>query len=375
MKNNIETIDRHRSEWQDSPRKSIVSNPVLPKEYRDSSINGRSDMLVGRTLNIIFRKFEKQNRDYWLGKFERYKTLPKGKEVKYKKIPTAENFITETAGELLRNPQDINFMQDALLSKASNAPAQDPKQEFVQLVKDNCLTLIKNEWVNITPRQIAKLVSIYADDNNPSQDFAKIMLADYFKGPKGGSRKQRIGTYYNFVSGVLDLAEDDMVFREGMKIALHATEEILPKVPSLLEQTKLLNFPIDIKEEDFQKLLIARRIVARVCAMDLRNLGRYYQERADYMNLESTVIDAGNARKDSAIRHKGVVKVGEMYRTMKDAIRIIATSSREPSLEVKNNYIIDSLKPVELAFDPVDPLNQKFERLSSGRSTNASQVR
>lgn len=321
-----------------------------------------SEALVGRAINFLFRQSESEQKALWLGRFRDYDSLPKNTSSERKK---AKHFVGNVAVELLQNPQDIDFMKEALADRKNNANTQNPKQQFVQLVRNECLGLIKEDWQDVKPEQLAKLVNVYANSNAPSQDFAKDLLTNYFKGPR--SRNQRIGAYYNFVSGVLDLAGDKEAFIEGMKIALHATEDVLPRVPSLAEQTGVLSLPFDITKEDFQKLLIARRIVYRVSFMDPKNLGRFFQDRTDFLNSDSTLIDEGDKRKNSAIRYIGADKTKEMYFLMKGAIKIIVTSSREPSQDVKNYYTIKSkketLKPVELAFDPTDPLNQKFKRV------------
>ncbi len=313
----------------------------------------------GRALNIIFNKLARQNTAFWLEKFEHYNSLPKARS-KERKI--ASGLLTETVEGILQNPQEISFMQEALTNKKNNALTQDAKQQFVQLVRDNCLTLIKDKWDDVMPEQLAQLVRIHAN-NDPSQDDAREMLRNYFRGPK--SRNQRIEAYYAFVSATLDLKGEDEAFEESMKIVLHATD-ILPKNPSLLEQTGLLSFPYGEEESVFKKLLIARSIVAQIRFIGSWDLDKYYEDRGNFILTDSVAITEGNKRQGNVIRKIGENEARGMYDRMKATMRLITSGSIESLPEERKQELMGTW-PFNLALDETDPLNQKFQKVFSSK--------
>ena len=102
-----------------------------------------------------------------------------------------KNLITRTATELLKNPQDITIAQKTWRgNELSRDGAEKSQEPFSELVRIERLALIKEKWDDVKSGQLAQLVIISSDDNDPSQDDAKEMLRNYFRGPK--SRNQRI---------------------------------------------------------------------------------------------------------------------------------------------------------------------------------------
>lgn len=251
--NKLETLQPGRSEQQVGPRNSPLIKPILPRVVGDLPNEARTEQLVDRIVVVIWA-------NQVFSEYAECNGLPKqnSKERKH-----AKNLITKTAGELLKNPQDITIAQKTWRgNELSRDDAEKSQEPFSELVRIERLALIKEKWKDVTPEQLAQLVRISSDINDPSQDDAKEMLRNYFRGPK--SRNQRIDAYYNLVSATLDLVGEDEAFYEGMKIALHATD-ILPKVPSLVEQTAMLSLPTkeEKKGEVFQQLLVSRCVIAQ----------------------------------------------------------------------------------------------------------------
>ena len=313
---------------------------------RDNSV-----ALVGRAINLLFRQSESEQKALWLGRFRDYDSLPKNTSSERKK---AKHFVGNVAVELLQNPQDIDFMKEALADRKNNANTQNPKQQFAQLVRNECLGLIKEDWQDVKPEQLAKLVNVYTNSNGPSQDFAKDLLTNYFKGPR--SRNQRIGAYYNFVSGVLDLAGDKEAFIEGMKIALHATD-ILPKNPSLIEQAVVLSLPYGEEEEDFNKLIIAKYIIIQV-SRRLQVFSVYHKENGDFMATNEKAKSEWTRKKERVRKKIGVAEAREFNNRV---IGFFKISEQPLSEEIKQGF--KDVWPHSVVFNETDPLNQKFKRV------------
>lgn len=207
------------------------------------------------------------------------------------------------------------------------------------------------------------MVRIYAN-KDPSKDSAEDLLTNYFKGPR--SRNQRIDAYYNFVSGVLDLVGEDDAFKEGMKIALHATD-ILPKEPSLVEQAVLVSLPY--KEEGvFQKAIIANYIIYQLRFMGLQDFKRYYDDRGAF--AKSIAVTQEMRKKV----HRVTKEIGiDETRKLNLATESFLYTIIEPMSEGLKQSLKDTW-PYNLAFDETDPLIQKFERVFSDQLSRSSQV-
>jgi hypothetical protein len=142
-----------------------------------------------------------------------------------------------------------------------------------------------------------------------------------------------------------------------MKIVLHATD-ILPKDPSLTEQAILLSLPY--KEEEsvvFKKALVVNYVINQLpFFIGLDDIGKLYQDRR---RLVETYEVKEKLRKKQAhvTKEIGNDKVIKLNSEMLNFFRTITKPvSKEREQSLKNTW------PYNLAFDPNDPLNQKFQK-------------
>jgi hypothetical protein len=136
---------------------------------------------------------------------EEYNNLPKQTSRERRVV---KKLITKTSGELLEDPQNIFIAHQTWRGhESSRDGARESEEPFSKLVRGECLAFIKEKWKEVKPEQLAQLVRIYANNNDPTQDYAKEMLRNYFKGPD--SRGQRVDACYNFLSTTLDLAGEN----------------------------------------------------------------------------------------------------------------------------------------------------------------------
>ena len=322
------------------------------------------EKLVG-LFNAMFGELTPQEKTtLWADNvLEDYNSLPK-KNSRERKL--AENLVTKTAAKLLENPQDISIAWTAWGRSEAGQDNQE-SEPFSKLVKDRCLVLIRDKWEDVMPEQLAQMVRISSNNNDPVQDYAKEMLKNYFKGPN--SSNKRIDAYYNFVSATLDLVGEDNAFKEGMKIALHGTD-ILPKDPSLREQAILLSLPYNEEESVFKKVLTANYVIIQLRFMGFQDLDKYYQDRRDFIQREAAVIEAYHRKEErvaSAIGNDRTRELNDKMLTFFAAITKPISSERKQSL--KGTW------PYNLAFDGTDPLNQKFQKAFADKISSVDSLR
>ena len=330
-----------RIKQQVDPRNSSLIKPILPEVVGDLPNEDRTEKLFNIMATVIWSR----------GVLNQYNDLPRGKSRERKIV---NNLVTKTATQLLENPLDISIVERAWNTNGvEQDEPQEPQEPLSELVRKERLALIKDKWDCVTPGQLAQLVRIYAN-NDPSKDSAKDLLRSYFKGPK--SRNQRIDAYYNFVLGVLDLAGENEVFREGMKIVLYATD-ILPKDPSLVEQVVLVSLPY--KEDDvFQKAIIANYIICQLRFMGLQDFAKYYDDRNTFANKGIAVRQEMRKKEQRMIKEIGLDEARRLNRATESFFyALIEPLTEERKQSLKGTW------PFNLAFDETDPLNQKFQKV------------
>jgi len=315
----------------------------------------RTEQLVEIMFNAISGELTPQDKTtLWAYQvIGEYNGLPQQTSQERKR---AKNLVTQTASKLLENPQDISTAEEIWRTNELDIGyAQESDEPFSKLVERKCQALTKEKWCNIVPEQLAQLVRLYVDNNDPSQDLAKEMLKNYFKGPE--SSNQRIDAYYNFVSAIPDLVGEEDAFKEGMKIALYGTEILAPN-PSLREQTILLNLPSREKESVFfKKALIANYVINQLRFIGLQDLDEYYQGRKNFVCTEA-VKEAFEKKVQRAREAIGEDRAKELNRKMLDFLGCITNPlSEEKKESLKGDW------PYSLAFDETDPLIEKFRRV------------
>lgn len=309
---------------------------------------------IDAVLSIVVKNLVWQEKAaFWSNALNEYKNVPKqtGRERKH-----AKNIIRQTASKLLKNPQDISMVEDIWKRNESGRNgAQESEETFSKLVKAESLALIKDKWQKVTPEQLAQLVKISSDDDGPSQEFAKEMLRNYFKGPEG--KRQRIETFSNLAYSVLDLAGDDKALDEGVKIALYGTD-ILPKDPFLIEQAVVFSMPYDEEEEDFKTLIIANHVINQVSIVRSREFVKYHRANANFVRTDEKAIRGWNRKREKVTKQIGRAEATELNNVMMGYFRTLRESLSEDMKErLKEQW------PYSVAFDENDPLNQKFERV------------
>lgn len=297
--------------------------------------DSRTEQLVDRMFIII-----------WANQIlKEYNNLPKETSRERKSV---NNLVARTAVGLLQNPQDISIADKTWQRhEVCENQAQKLEEPFSELVRKERLELIKDKWENVTPEQLAGLVR--------AREFGQDLLRNYFKGPR--SRNQRIDAYYNFVSGVLDLAGEEEAFIEGMKIALHATD-ILPKNPSLIEQAILVSFPRIEEESVFKKAVVVNYIISQLRFLVSQEFGKYYQEAHEFVNSNEAQEEfrkrqqlvTNETGKDNVMALNG--KMLFFFRTI--SLQFLTKESRQALKDVW---------PFSFAFDENDRLNQKFQKI------------
>ncbi|MEK7517334.1 MAG: hypothetical protein AAB583_02200 [Patescibacteria group bacterium] len=313
----------------------------------------RTEELVDRMFGAMFGD-PKEKKAIWANQvFEEYTNLPKGKSAERRK---ARDFILQTGRFLLANPQEIDIIVSVWESRDAKEENHDGQKEqntgsFYDLVKQEASRDIRQNWEKVAPEQLAQLVK-------SDSDFAKKALTSYFKGPN--SRNQRIDAHYNFVSGVLDLAGEDDAFKEGMRIALHGTD-ILPKKPSMIEQSILLSFPN--KEEEspvFKKALVVNYIINQLRFMGLvgsDDIQKAYKARRNFIQTYE-VKEELRKQQVRVAKAIGEDRTRELNNAMINFSNIIVRPLTE-----ERRQSIKNIWPYNLAFDENDPLNQKFQRV------------
>ena len=198
-----------------------------------------------------------------------------------------------------------------------------------------------------------------------SKKFAGNLLKIYLNKKK--SVNQSIGDYCNLVLGVFYSAGEDEVFREGMKIALYATD-ILPKKPGLAEQVLLLSLPYREDPKSLKKALVVNYVISQLRITGLGDLEKFYQARKDFVESPEAVEEL-RKKQVRVTREKGHGYVKELNDKMLDFFRTVAS----PLPKAVRNALKD-IWPFDLAFDETDPLNQKFQKvqlqLASSKQTH-----
>ncbi|OGH29822.1 MAG: hypothetical protein A3B41_04020 [Candidatus Levybacteria bacterium RIFCSPLOWO2_01_FULL_37_26] len=345
--------------------------PILPAEKiweLPIPSEGKTEKLVDSVLLSVFEKLPGQKDPDFLARevLSEYNDLSKG-NAKEKK--SANDLVTETASELLQNPQGIIIAEKAWKTgEVARNGAQEPKEPFSKKVKEKTQRIIKDEWESITPDELAGIVRVYSNKDEfqeAARKSAEDLLTNYFKGPK--SRNQRIDAYYNFVSGVLDLVGENEAFGEGMKIALYATD-ILPKKPGLAEQVLLLSLPYREDPKSLKKALVVNYVISQLRITGLGDLEKFYQARKDFVESPEAVEEL-RKKQVRVTREKGHGYVKELNDKMLDFFRTVAS----PLPKAVRNALKD-IWPFDLAFDETDPLNQKFQKvqlqLASSKQTH-----
>lgn len=312
----------------------------------ESSRDARTEQLVDRMLAAISGELTSQERTIlWADQvLEEYNSLQKDDSGKKTK-----ELISQTSRRLLENPQDIAVASSVWKSSGV-------QESFYDLVKQEASRDVRKKWERIRPDQLSQFVKC-CSENSSVCDFASTLLTNYFKSPN--SRNQRVIAYYNFVSGVIDLAEEDEAFKEGVKIALHATE-VLPKNPNLIEQTVLLSLPYDLGEKVLQKLLISKYVLSQISFMRIHDFVEYHRESRRFMLTDSEAVKEWDKRKKNIEVRIGRDEAMRLNNIMMDFSHVL-----EKPLSIEKKQELKDVWPYNLAFDDNDPLNQKFNRTFS----------
>jgi len=170
-------------------RNSPLIKPILPEVVWDIPNEERTEQLIDNIFVAMFGELTPQERTSigWANQVqEEYDNLPKQTSRERRAV---KKLIAQTAGELLKNPQDITIAQKTWRgNESSRDGARESEEPFSKLVKGECLVLIRDKWKGVGPEQLAQLVRIYAT-NDPSKDFAKALLYNYF-GAEEAARKK-----------------------------------------------------------------------------------------------------------------------------------------------------------------------------------------
>ncbi len=307
--------------------------------------------LVDNVFDPIFKLIPLDKTASWAEDvLEKFNRLPKTNS---REIKVVKNLAAQSAAQLLQAPQYID----------AAGVVWKKEEPLYELIRIESKAFMREKWEDVTSEQLAQLVRTYA--NNPQyKDFAKELLANYFKGPK--SKRQRVDAYYTFVSCVLDLTGDDKAFSEGVKIGLYDTD-ILVRGKDLIEQSILLSLPYNEKEIVYQKLLIAKNVMSQLSFLSLEDLGEARQRYSDFLNTNEKLIEKWKEQAIKAKKQIGSAKVIELNEaTMKIDSHYWKNLSEEEKLKLRKIW------PFNLLFDEKDPLNKKFQMKISSKKSKSS---
>lgn len=306
--------------------------------------SGRIEELVDKVLDPIFKLTPEDKTINWAEEVqEKFKNLPK-KKGQEKEI--VENFLTQTAEELLQNLGNIEIAASIWRLQSDQDDLTMAQNHSTDVLKKR-LVLIRQRWQDIASEQLAHFIKIYAN-NDLIPDFAQELLSGYFRGPK--TRKQRFEAYYNFTSLVLDLAGDAKTFNEAVKIGLH-DKDIISKDPYLIEQSIYISLPYGEEKRVLQQVLISKYVMEQLSTVgshelrEARRKEKTFTATSKKLEIAWKVEEAKVAKK---IGRRGVMRLnGEMN----DFEAALAEGRRDEESRV-----------YKLLFDPNDPLNQKLTK-------------
>lgn len=124
--NKIEAPQLDKLEQQVGPKNSSLIKPILPVVVWDLPNEEKTQQLVGRIVVVIWA-------NQVFSEYAECNGLPKenSKERKH-----AKNLITQTAAELLKNPQNITIAQKTWRgNELSRNGAQESQEPFSELVR------------------------------------------------------------------------------------------------------------------------------------------------------------------------------------------------------------------------------------------------
>ncbi|EKD64981.1 MAG: hypothetical protein ACD_50C00225G0003 [uncultured bacterium] len=341
----------------------------------ETSRPNRTEELVDTALGIVGKRLVwQENIAFWSqDTLNTYNALPKSNGAERRR---AKNFVQETARRILENPQEI-VVAGRVWKRSDCDQTQQTggkrTESFYDLVRQEAMQDIRKNWDKVTPGQAADLVRVYSDEGfaseqiegkirhyeseSSSQDFAKDALSNYFKGPN--SRNQRVHAYYNFVLGIFDFSPKSNEFKEGIKIAIFATD-ILPKKPALIEQSVLQSLPYKDDKEVFKESIISNLAVNQARFMGIEGIGEYFAQRRQF------VVDSEDRKKEFQKKEKRIYdEIGnEGIKEINDSMLVFTRAITLPISEDEAQSNKGSW-PFDIAFDVSDPLNQKRKRIQS----------
>lgn len=358
------TTDNYKFAKEQARLRNLIK-PILPEVVWDLPNEERTEYLVNVMLNIVSENLEVQRKviNYSEDAFAKYKKMP-DQTVGQKK--DTKKFLRDTAEELFKNVRYINVIDKTWRRlEARIVDTQESQETFSERVKDDALQLIGERWEKVAPEQIAQLVRIYTDENDPHQAFAKEMLVNYFRGPPDRPFP-RIVALYNFVFAMLDLVGEDEAFREGVKIALYATD-ILPRDPGQIEQINLLAFPSKTEEkgDGFKKLLIIDSVTKQAISISGQDFTQYLLDSLKFTMSNTKFLMEWMNRIKSSHKERGPIETKKNYNQVVDARNLFSFFLTEPFPDERKQELMKNNPILKIAFNPEDPLNQKFNKVFS----------
>lgn len=189
-----------------------------------------------------------------------YEAMPKGTKAETK---LAGKFARSIAQELLQSPYSIEVAGAIWMAYGQRDSDTSEIPEFVEKLISEAVNVAKKEWHQISPDQLAKIVSIYAH-SQLSSEIARSFLKGYFEGPS--SMHSSAEAMYTFARAQLKLLDDNQALEAGLKIGNCCTD--IFTVHSRTYQQYALARITGIDDDD----LLTKALSADIVLLDLCSL-------------------------------------------------------------------------------------------------------
>ena len=322
------------------------------QEVREPALNGNPLA----EMKALGRELSRQEKVIlWANQIlEQYNSLSRQTSKEKKR---AKNLVSEAARQLLQDPERVDIAGSVWKSHEPVSQGSVKQQSFYELVKEESSHQAKKHWKEITSQKLAQIVKAYSH-NNLVSDMAENILTSYFKGPD--SRNEWISAHYAFVSAALDLIEDQKAFNQALKIGIFGTS-ILPVDSDLFRKANILiSLPYDVDDRTLQKFLVAQNVIMRSSYhLASEDLAESSQRASKFLETDSRFLELLDSARQKAIEKLGFPKVQAINQAMIEANASVP-GVRENGLSAEEILRAAAKWPLNLSFDQLEPLNQKF---------------
>lgn len=143
---------------------------------------------------------------------EEYAELPQDKSHRKKR----KEFVVRNATGLWQKPEKLEVVLGVWKSQ---------NEDLYNQTTERLRSEVSMNWHDITSEQLAQFVTEYTRGESSSEVFGEL-LKSYFQGTK--TEDERATAFYTYATGVLDLVDNPIALKEGVKVGVFETD-ILPR--------------------------------------------------------------------------------------------------------------------------------------------------